>query len=425
MARGYEGQFGHMLNAPYVWIPLCAIFLLGLLDWRRPWRIAHLDLLVLLAVRRLARLLQPRRDRGLGAARLPGARSTCWRACSVARLPRRRHRPAPALRPSTWLAIAARLPDRLPGRRSTRRLGRDRRRLRGGDRAPTGSPTASRSTARASSPTTTASATPTGRSTTTPTCRSSWRCPGAASWDDLPAAHAAAIFFDLAAFAGLFLLGLRLRPRRAGPRARGDRSPSPGPPTRTPPSRCSRTPTTRWSPRCSSGRWCSFARPLARGALLALAAVAKFAPLALAPLYVAGDRGLLERRRERSGSAVSARSAAPRPRLRRGLRGGRRAHARPSGDRPGPGDVLGPHGRLPARPRRRRSASGARRTGSTGCRRRRSLWPSGSRSLSRSCRGGAVDRPGRGARRGGADRAPAHRRPLVLPLHPLVLPACC
>jgi hypothetical protein len=48
MARGYPGAFGHKLNAPYVFLPLCAIFLLGLLDWRRPWRIANLDLLFLL-----------------------------------------------------------------------------------------------------------------------------------------------------------------------------------------------------------------------------------------------------------------------------------------------------------------------------------------------------------------------------------------
>ena len=48
MARGYEGAFGHKLNAPYVFIPLCLIFLLGLVDWRRPWRVANLDLLVLL-----------------------------------------------------------------------------------------------------------------------------------------------------------------------------------------------------------------------------------------------------------------------------------------------------------------------------------------------------------------------------------------
>jgi hypothetical protein len=48
MARGYSGAFGHKLNAPYVFLPLCAIFLLGLLDWRRPLRVANLDLLVLL-----------------------------------------------------------------------------------------------------------------------------------------------------------------------------------------------------------------------------------------------------------------------------------------------------------------------------------------------------------------------------------------
>lgn len=48
MARGYEGSFGHTLNAPYVWLPLCLLFLCGLFDWRRPWRIVHLDLLVLL-----------------------------------------------------------------------------------------------------------------------------------------------------------------------------------------------------------------------------------------------------------------------------------------------------------------------------------------------------------------------------------------
>ena len=49
MARGYEGQFGHALNAPWVWIPMSLVFFLGLLDWRRPLRIVHLDLLVLLS----------------------------------------------------------------------------------------------------------------------------------------------------------------------------------------------------------------------------------------------------------------------------------------------------------------------------------------------------------------------------------------
>src|SRR4029079_17296849 len=48
MARGYEGAFGRKLNAPYVWIPLCLLFLVPFVDLRRPFRLLHLDLLVLL-----------------------------------------------------------------------------------------------------------------------------------------------------------------------------------------------------------------------------------------------------------------------------------------------------------------------------------------------------------------------------------------
>jgi hypothetical protein len=48
MARGYAGAFGRKLNAPYVWIPLCLFFLMPFLDFRRPLRLLHLDLLVLL-----------------------------------------------------------------------------------------------------------------------------------------------------------------------------------------------------------------------------------------------------------------------------------------------------------------------------------------------------------------------------------------
>jgi hypothetical protein len=50
MARGYPGAFGRRSNALYVWLPLCAVFLLPFLPWRRPRRLTllHLDLLVLL-----------------------------------------------------------------------------------------------------------------------------------------------------------------------------------------------------------------------------------------------------------------------------------------------------------------------------------------------------------------------------------------
>ena len=49
MARGYEGAFAGKLNAPYVWLPLCLLFLAPFIDLRRPFRLLHLDLLVLLA----------------------------------------------------------------------------------------------------------------------------------------------------------------------------------------------------------------------------------------------------------------------------------------------------------------------------------------------------------------------------------------
>jgi hypothetical protein len=49
MARGYPGAFGRHVNALYIWLPLCALFFLGLCDWRRLRSLVHLDLLVLLS----------------------------------------------------------------------------------------------------------------------------------------------------------------------------------------------------------------------------------------------------------------------------------------------------------------------------------------------------------------------------------------
>ncbi|HVS29519.1 MAG TPA: hypothetical protein VHE14_08185, partial [Solirubrobacteraceae bacterium] len=48
MARGYEGAFGRKVDALYVWLPLCVLFVLPFIDPRRLWRLLHLDLLVLL-----------------------------------------------------------------------------------------------------------------------------------------------------------------------------------------------------------------------------------------------------------------------------------------------------------------------------------------------------------------------------------------
>ena len=50
MARGYEGAFGgKKINSLLVWLGFCAVFLAGLVDWRRPLSIRNLDLLALLS----------------------------------------------------------------------------------------------------------------------------------------------------------------------------------------------------------------------------------------------------------------------------------------------------------------------------------------------------------------------------------------
>lgn len=47
MARGYDGAFGRKINSPFVWVPLAILFVLPFITWRRPFRMLHLDLLVL------------------------------------------------------------------------------------------------------------------------------------------------------------------------------------------------------------------------------------------------------------------------------------------------------------------------------------------------------------------------------------------
>jgi Glycosyltransferase family 87 len=49
LARGYPGAVAGIVNAVWIWIPLCVVFLLPFVDLRRPLRLLHLDLLALLA----------------------------------------------------------------------------------------------------------------------------------------------------------------------------------------------------------------------------------------------------------------------------------------------------------------------------------------------------------------------------------------
>lgn len=50
LARGYSGAIAQKVNAPYVWLPLCLLFVAPFFDPRRPFRLLHLDLLVLLGL---------------------------------------------------------------------------------------------------------------------------------------------------------------------------------------------------------------------------------------------------------------------------------------------------------------------------------------------------------------------------------------
>jgi hypothetical protein len=104
-------------------------------------------------------------------------------------------------------------------------------------------------------------------------------------WDELPAAHAAAIFFDFATMLGLFLVGLRMRPGRRG-RELGIMLAY----------AWAAFPYT-WLNLTTSVNDTLIAMLLvysflvlqsapARGAMLALAGFTKFAPLALGPLYL-------------------------------------------------------------------------------------------------------------------------------------------
>jgi hypothetical protein len=49
MARGYPGAFGRRVTAWYVWIPLCVLFVVPFIPWRRRPSLLHLDIAVLLS----------------------------------------------------------------------------------------------------------------------------------------------------------------------------------------------------------------------------------------------------------------------------------------------------------------------------------------------------------------------------------------
>jgi hypothetical protein len=213
MARGYSGAFGHKLNAPYVFLPLCVVFLLGLVDWRRLWRPANLDLFVLLGFG-VSHYFFNRAEIGVSVPLVYPvllyllARSLWigFRGRGEGRRP---------VWPTMWLVIAALF---LMGFRvglnvaDSGAIDVGYAGVVGAHRISHGEPIYGNFPADISQGDTYG---PVDYLAYVPFERI-W--PWSGGWDDLPAAHAASVVFDVATFVLLLWLGIRIRPGPAGQR---------------------------------------------------------------------------------------------------------------------------------------------------------------------------------------------------------------
>jgi len=278
MARGYEGAFGHKLNAPYVFLPLCAIFLLGLVDWRRLRRPANLDLLALL---------------GFGVSHYFFNRAEIGVSVPLQYLPllyllgralwigfRGGGEGIRPVWPAAWLLVAALF---LLGFRAGLNVA-DSEVIDVGYASVVGADNVADGEAvYGDFPEDVGQGDTYGPFNYHAYVPFEQAWPWSGSWDDLPAAHAAAIAFDLLAFALLYLLGTRLRR---------------GPPGRllgaTLAFAWAAYPYTAFVLASNSNdtlvavllvaTLLFAARPMARGALLAAATLTKFAPVLLLPM---------------------------------------------------------------------------------------------------------------------------------------------
>jgi hypothetical protein len=209
MARGYEGAFGRKLNAPYVWIPLCVLFLLPFVDPRRPFRLLHLDLLALLAFG-VSHVYFNRGEIGVSVPLVyPVLLYLLARLLWTGFRPRERRQRLIPLVPVAWLAfavvflVAFRVGLNVV---DSNVIDVGYAGVIGGDRIADGDglygPGFADDVERGDTygPLTYLSYVPFEQV-----------FPWSGTWDDLPAAHGAAVVFDLLTLLGLFLLGRRLR----------------------------------------------------------------------------------------------------------------------------------------------------------------------------------------------------------------------
>jgi hypothetical protein len=304
MARGYPGAFGRHVNALYVWLPLCVLFFVPFFDFRRPFSLLHLDLLALLSFSvSLAFFNHAHIYASVPLAYPPLLYLLARMLALLRRRSSARARPSqpPRLRllvPAPWLALGVVF---LLGFRIALNVTDSNvidvgyagvigaSKIVHGEALYGGWPADNEHGDTYG---------PVNYETYVPFEQAfGW----SGRWDDLPAAHAAAIFFDLLATALLFLLGRRMRGPTLGVALAYA---------------WSAYPFTLYSLESNSNDSfvgalvlaavlaASYRSELARagrGVLAALAGLTKFAPLALAPLLAThGLSGLSSARRARA-----------------------------------------------------------------------------------------------------------------------------
>ena len=214
MARGYAGAFGRTLNAPYVWIPLCLLFLAPFFDPRRPFRLLHLDLLVLVAFG-ASHVFFNRGEVGVSAPlAYPVLLYLLVRLLVAGFRPRERGEWLVPVVPVAWLAVATVF---LVGFRvglnvvDSNVIDVGYAGVIGADRIADG-----RELYGAGFSDEVERGDTYGPANYLAYLPFEQALPWSGRWDDLPAAHGAAIAFDLVTLLGLVLLGRRLRPGREG-----------------------------------------------------------------------------------------------------------------------------------------------------------------------------------------------------------------
>ena len=281
LTRGYEPSVGRSLNKPYVWIPLALLFMAPFFDRRRPLRLLHLDLLMVLSFG-LSQLYFNRGDVDLSVplAYVPLV-YLLGRMLLAAFRPREREGPLVPHAKAVWLVIGLVL---LMGFRTTLNVTDSTvidvgyASVVGADRIAHGEElyTDNEIHGDAYGPVNYLVYLP-----------FQLALPSAEHWDDVPAAHAATIAFDLLTLLALILLGTRIRPGPAGRKL--------GLALAYAWAAC---PFTLYVMQSNTNdslvalllvlTLAALSSPPGRGALLALGAAAKFVPLALAPLFATG-----------------------------------------------------------------------------------------------------------------------------------------